>query len=239
MAEFRQTHAQNGIEIRKNDQPDRLRLLTNFRSEGEYLLQGDPVFERTLTGPLYDRPIRKRVAEWDTELNHSRSSLNRRQNHVSRRCQIWVATSHVGNERGLVLKVKGHEGSVKISHQRWHSDAGSIAFRRSRQAKLSNFCIYICISYYYHEISCCRIRLDDGNRGKCQKHGVSIAEIEALFLRVPRVAPDPRHSADENRLIAVGKTVTGRTLFVAFTMRTNEGRRLIRPVTARYMHARR
>ena len=79
---------------------------------------------------------------------------------------------------------------------------------------------------------------DDGNRSKCQQHGVSITEIETLFLQGPRVAPDPKHSADEDRLIAVGKTGTGRTLFVAFTMRTKEGRRLVRPVSARYMHAR-
>ena len=79
---------------------------------------------------------------------------------------------------------------------------------------------------------------DDGNRSKCQKHGVTIAEIEALFVRGLRVAPDPKHSADEDRLIAVGKTVTGRPLFVVFTMRTKEGRPLIRPVTARYMQAR-
>ena len=79
---------------------------------------------------------------------------------------------------------------------------------------------------------------DDGNRSKCQKHGVSVAEIEALFMQDPRIAPDPKHSTDEDRLIAVGKAGTGRGLFVAFTMRTKEGRRLIRPVTARYMHAR-
>jgi uncharacterized DUF497 family protein len=79
---------------------------------------------------------------------------------------------------------------------------------------------------------------DDGNRSKCQKHGVSPAEIEALFLHGPGVAPDPKHSAAEDRLIAVGKTVSGRPLFVAFTMRTKDGRRLIRPVTARYMRAR-
>jgi len=79
---------------------------------------------------------------------------------------------------------------------------------------------------------------DDGNRAKCEKHGVSITEIEALFVRGPRGAPDPKHSADEDRLIAVGKTSAERPLFVAFTMRTKEGRRLIRPVTARYMHAR-
>ena len=79
---------------------------------------------------------------------------------------------------------------------------------------------------------------DDGNRSKCQQHGVSITEIETLFVQGPRVAPDPKHSADEDRLIAVGKTGTGRTLFVAFTMRTKEGRHLVRPVSARYMHAR-
>ncbi len=79
---------------------------------------------------------------------------------------------------------------------------------------------------------------DDANRIKCQKHGVSIADIELLFAHGPRVAPAPKHSADEDRLIAVGRTSTGRLLFVAFTMRTKEGRPLIRPVTARYMHAR-
>jgi uncharacterized DUF497 family protein len=47
---------------------------------------------------------------------------------------------------------------------------------------------------------------DEGNRSKCQKHGLSIAEIEAFFMRGPRVAPDPKHSADEVRFIAVGRT---------------------------------
>jgi uncharacterized DUF497 family protein len=78
---------------------------------------------------------------------------------------------------------------------------------------------------------------DEGNRAKCRKHGVSIAQIEALFARNPRIAPDPRHSADEDRLIAVGRTSIGRPVFVAFTIRSKNGRRLIRPVTARYMHA--
>ena len=31
---------------------------------------------------------------------------------------------------------------------------------------------------------------DSGNRAHCQKHGVSIAEIEALFRGTPQVAPD-------------------------------------------------
>lgn len=77
---------------------------------------------------------------------------------------------------------------------------------------------------------------DDSNRTKCQKHGVSITQIEALFAQSPRIAPDPKHSADEDRLIAVARTRAGRPVFVAFTLRTKDKRRLIRPVTARYMH---
>jgi len=78
---------------------------------------------------------------------------------------------------------------------------------------------------------------DDGNRAKCQKHGVSIAEIESLFRSDLRVAPDPKHSHHEDRMIAVGRTSSGRPVFVAFTIRNNRDRRLVRPVSARYMHA--
>jgi len=77
---------------------------------------------------------------------------------------------------------------------------------------------------------------DEGNRAKCRKHGVSIAEIEALLSGDPHVAPDLRHSAAEDRFIAVGRNARGRALFVAFTFRTREGESLVRPVSARYMH---
>jgi uncharacterized DUF497 family protein len=88
------------------------------------------------------------------------------------------------------------------------------------------------------DLRCDGFDWDDGNRSKCQKHGLSITEIEAVLKHDPRVAPDPKHSAEEDRLIAVGRTSAGRPLFVAFTLRTKAGRHLIRPVTARYMHAR-
>ena len=77
---------------------------------------------------------------------------------------------------------------------------------------------------------------DDGNRGKCQKHGVSVAEIETMFLGSPRVTPDERHSESEDRHIAVGRDSRGRAMFVAFTIRERDGHRLVRPVSARYMH---
>lgn len=48
--------------------------------------------------------------------------------------------------------------------------------------------------------------------------------------------PDLKHSTGEDRYIAVGRDENGRAMFVAFTFREWNGERLIRPVTARYMH---
>jgi uncharacterized protein len=77
---------------------------------------------------------------------------------------------------------------------------------------------------------------DEGNRGKSQKHGVSLAEIEDVLSADPRVAPDREHSAAEDRFIAVGRTAENRPVFVVFTFRVKDGRMYVRPVSARYMH---
>ena len=79
---------------------------------------------------------------------------------------------------------------------------------------------------------------DAGNREKCLKHGVSTAEIESLFAGTVLVRPDPAHSSQEERFRAVGKTGAGRHLFLTFCWRSSNGRHLIRPISARYMHAR-
>ena len=68
---------------------------------------------------------------------------------------------------------------------------------------------------------------DVGNLTKCQQHGVSVAEIERLLSTNPRVAPDLKHSAEEDRLIVVGRNAAGRPLFVAFTFRMKDGQRLV------------
>ena len=77
---------------------------------------------------------------------------------------------------------------------------------------------------------------DQGNREKCQKHGVSIGEIESLFGGVILTARDVQHSGNEERFKAIGFSKTGRAIFVAFTLRTRNGEVLLRPVSARYMH---
>jgi uncharacterized DUF497 family protein len=76
---------------------------------------------------------------------------------------------------------------------------------------------------------------DEGNRAKCQTHGVTIAEIELVFANAPLVAPDIRHSVAEDRLVAIGANERGRRIFIAFTVRIRADERLIRPISARFM----
>ena len=79
---------------------------------------------------------------------------------------------------------------------------------------------------------------DSGNWPKCGKHGVSREEIAFLFLSGPFVEPDLTHSVSEERFKAIGPIPGGKWVFVVFTLRRREGRTMIRPVSARYMHAR-
>ncbi|ETX09026.1 BrnT family toxin [Candidatus Entotheonella palauensis] len=81
---------------------------------------------------------------------------------------------------------------------------------------------------------------DDRNRDKCQKHGLTLDEIDAFF-RQDRlyIAPAIKHTEDEQRLLAVGRSpLNGHPMFVVFTLRGDEEARLIRPISARYMHER-
>jgi uncharacterized DUF497 family protein len=77
---------------------------------------------------------------------------------------------------------------------------------------------------------------DVGNRDKCQAHGVSIAEIESMFLSPLSVFPDPLHSWEEQRFKAIGRNTDGRYIFLVYTLRQREERIYIRPIGARYMH---
>ena len=78
---------------------------------------------------------------------------------------------------------------------------------------------------------------DVGNIPKCQKHGVSVADIEILFgsASLP-IEPDLPNSKFEERFNAIGRTSEERSLFLVFTFRILKGVTLIRPISARYMH---
>ena len=78
---------------------------------------------------------------------------------------------------------------------------------------------------------------DEGNRNKTQKHGVSLEEIELFFEQDILIAPDEKHSQNEPRYLGVGRASNSRPMFVAFALRKKQGQTLIRPISARYMHA--
>jgi len=75
---------------------------------------------------------------------------------------------------------------------------------------------------------------DDGNRGKnLLKHGVTDAECEEVFFNEPLVVlPDEKHSEQERRFFALGRTNRWRRLFVVFTGRGNR----IRVISTRDMN---
>ena len=74
---------------------------------------------------------------------------------------------------------------------------------------------------------------DDGNQGKnWEKHQVSDGECEQAFFNQPLIAmPDHEHSDEEARILLLGKTDSGRKLFLVCTIRGD----LIRVISARNM----
>ncbi|WP_293864074.1 BrnT family toxin [uncultured Alsobacter sp.] len=76
---------------------------------------------------------------------------------------------------------------------------------------------------------------DVGNSAKCRKHGLSLEAIESVFVGPVLVLPD-RENPQERRFRAIGTTAGGRKAFIVFTLRERMGARLIRPISARYMH---
>ncbi len=78
---------------------------------------------------------------------------------------------------------------------------------------------------------------DPGNFDKnLIKHGVTRQEAEELFTHQPfTFSPDTGHSTSrEQRFQALGQTSSGRTLFVAYTVRNNK----IRVISVRDMSKR-
>jgi uncharacterized DUF497 family protein len=76
---------------------------------------------------------------------------------------------------------------------------------------------------------------DEGNTRKNEKHGVTMAEAEQTFFNAPLlVLEDSKHSNQETRFHALGKTDDKRLLHITFTVCHN--REKIRVISARDMH---
>ena len=80
---------------------------------------------------------------------------------------------------------------------------------------------------------------DEGNRKKCQKHGVPTAEIEYVLAQAEAlILPDAKGIRGESRFLAIGRTRLRRYAFVVFTRRERASGTWLRPISARYMHER-
>lgn len=77
---------------------------------------------------------------------------------------------------------------------------------------------------------------DQGNERKSsEKHTVSQFEAEEVFFNEPLLLlPDPKHSQEEPRYHALGRTDSCRALHITFTLRASGT--LIRVISARDMH---
>ena len=77
---------------------------------------------------------------------------------------------------------------------------------------------------------------DEGNKRKSlEKHNVSQFEAEQVFFNQPLlIVEDIKHSQQEIRFHALGKTDNLRLLHITFTLRSNDS--LIRVISARDMH---
>lgn len=75
---------------------------------------------------------------------------------------------------------------------------------------------------------------EKGSARKNERHGVTQDEIEQVFHNAPLVvAEDVKHSQNEARSHALGRTDVNRRLHITFTLRANQA--LIRPISARDM----
>ena len=76
---------------------------------------------------------------------------------------------------------------------------------------------------------------DEGNARKNEKHYVSMAEAEQVFFNAPLlVLQDFKHSNQEPRFHALGKSDENRQLHITFTLRQSGEK--IRIISTRDMH---
>lgn len=94
--------------------------------------------------------------------------------------------------------------------------------------------MYISTVYNFKNTPVEEFEWDKGNEFKNQdKHDVSNPECEEVFFNQPLITSnDEKHSTDEARYHALGKTNETRLLFVVFTIRGNK----IRVISARDMN---
>ena len=108
---------EDGVQVRKDDEPHGLGLLADFRGEFEDLIERGAVLECALAGTLDHRAVRQRVAEGDTELDDRGSGCDGSKDDLARGSEIRVPRGDVGDQGRLSFEVKRHGGIVNFRLQ--------------------------------------------------------------------------------------------------------------------------
>jgi uncharacterized DUF497 family protein len=77
---------------------------------------------------------------------------------------------------------------------------------------------------------------DEGNKNKIPQHGLTVEDVESAFYHIVSFSLDDRYDYGEDRFIAVCRLSTLRYVFISFTFRYVLQKKLVRPISARYMH---
>src|SRR5690348_7074798 len=95
-----QPKPQHRIPVSKDDQPCVRPGLSNFGGNAQYLRERGSVLERALAGTLDDWAVSHRITEGHAELDHVRSSVNRRKDDLLRGTEIGIAARNIHNQPG-------------------------------------------------------------------------------------------------------------------------------------------
>ncbi len=83
------------------------------------------------------------------------------------------------------------------------------------------------------EVKTVLLDIDDGNRDKIQKHGLTIEQIKKFFQSNPSYTKDEAHSSDEEQRYLAFGPFEDTFMFVAFTHRKIKKKIYYRPISAR------
>lgn len=108
MTELGEAHAEDRVEIRKDNETGGLGVLTDFGGEFQNVLKPSSLLEGPLTGALDHGSIGDGVAEGDAELNDAGSGGDSGEDNFFGRSEIGVSAGDISDERGFAVEVEGH-----------------------------------------------------------------------------------------------------------------------------------
>ena len=116
-AELGEAHAEDGIEVREDDEAGGLGVLSDFRGKFQDVLKRRAVFQSAFARALDDRPIGDRVAKRDPEFNDPRARVNGREDNFFGCSEIRISAGDIDDEGWLAIEMERHGSIVDAGRQ--------------------------------------------------------------------------------------------------------------------------